>query len=188
MAGQARFALLCRGGRSKHDGAKGRNASRPQLRAASAELRQHPNLRRRRLRHPALAVQPCPVLLSPPRVGPRTGDPPAPPCARVAGGGSHGQRSSRGLSALGACSGHEAGDSKGQQWCPADNCALALTSANAQEQQRPRGHAVYGMQGVRGSNPLSSTRHNATSTPALSAICQRFARKRGPWSLEHSLC
>jgi hypothetical protein len=29
-----------------------------------------------------------------------------------------------------------------------------------------------GMQGVRGSNPLSSTRHNASSTPALSAICQ----------------
>ena len=44
-----------------------------------------------------------------------------------------------------------------------------------------------GMQGVRGSNPLSSTRHNATSTPALSVICQRFARKRGPWPLEHSL-
>jgi hypothetical protein len=37
-----------------------------------------------------------------------------------------------------------------------------------------------GMQGVRGSNPLSSTRHNASSPSALSAICQRFARKRGP--------
>jgi hypothetical protein len=37
-----------------------------------------------------------------------------------------------------------------------------------------------GMQGVRGSNPLSSTRHNATSTLALSVVCQRFARKCGP--------
>ena len=45
----------------------------------------------------------------------------------------------------------------------------------------------HGMQGVRGSNPLSSTRHNASSPSALSAICQRFARKRGPWPLEHSL-
>jgi hypothetical protein len=36
---------------------------------------------------------------------------------------------------------------------------------------------AHGMQGVRGSNPLSSTRHNATSTPALSAICQRFASR-----------
>ena len=35
---------------------------------------------------------------------------------------------------------------------------------------------INGMQGVRGSNPLSSTRHNVTSTSALSVICQRFAR------------
>jgi hypothetical protein len=48
--------------------------------------------------------------------------------------------------------------------------------------------SINGMQGVKGSNPLSSTRHNAISTPALNAICQRFARKRGPWPLEHSLC
>jgi hypothetical protein len=30
----------------------------------------------------------------------------------------------------------------------------------------------HGMQGVRGSNPLSSTRHNASSTLALSAIAR----------------
>ena len=46
--------------------------------------------------------------------------------------------------------------------------------------------SLDGMQGVRGSNPLSSTRHNASSPSALSAICQRFARKRGPRPLEHS--
>jgi hypothetical protein len=39
--------------------------------------------------------------------------------------------------------------------------------------------SLDGMQGVRGSNPLSSTRHNASPATALSAICQRFARKRG---------
>jgi hypothetical protein len=38
--------------------------------------------------------------------------------------------------------------------------------------------SLDGMQGVRGSNPLSSTRHNASSTPALSAVCQQFASKR----------
>jgi hypothetical protein len=51
----------------------------------------------------------------------------------------------------------EAGDSKGQQRCPADSCALALTSREGSEQRRSAGHAVHGMQGVRGSNPLSST-------------------------------
>jgi hypothetical protein len=40
--------------------------------------------------------------------------------------------------------------------------------------------SLDGMQGVRGSNPLSSTRHNASPALALSAICQRFARKRCP--------
>ena len=38
----------------------------------------------------------------------------------------------------------------------------------------PRWHAR-----VRGSNPLSSLRHNASSPSALSIVCQRFARKRG---------
>jgi hypothetical protein len=57
----------------------------------------------------------------------------------------------------GAWLGHEPGDTKGQQRSQADSCDLAMTSANALEQQRSRRHAVYGMQGVRGSNPLSST-------------------------------
>jgi hypothetical protein len=78
--------------------------------------------------------------------------------------------------APGAYLGHGPGDSKGQQRYRAVTRDLALTSANAREQQRPWAHAVYGMQGVRGSNPLSSTRHNASPTFALSAVCQRFAR------------
>jgi hypothetical protein len=52
---------------------------------------------------------------------------------------------------LGACLGHEAGDSKGQQRCPADSCALALTSSEGSEQRRSPGHTVYGMQGVNAS-------------------------------------
>src|SRR5215211_910202 len=70
--------------------------------------------------------------------------------------------------APGAWLGHEPGDTKGQQRSQADSRELAMTGANALEQQRSRRHAVHGMQGVRGSNPLSSTRHNASSTSALS--------------------
>jgi hypothetical protein len=70
--------------------------------------------------------------------------------------------------------------------------AARLTLGFARGREVTRGTtnhpSINGLQGVRGSNPLSSTRHNATSTPALSALCQRFARKRGPWPLEHSLC
>jgi hypothetical protein len=50
--------------------------------------------------------------------------------------------------ALGARLGHGAGDSKGQQGCPAGSCALALTSGEGWEQRHSPGHAVYGMQGV----------------------------------------
>ena len=51
--------------------------------------------------------------------------------------------------ALGAYSGHAAGDSKGQQRFAAGSGALALASGEGSEQQRSRGHAVHGMQGVR---------------------------------------
>ena len=57
--------------------------------------------------------------------------------------------------APGAWLGHEPGDTKGQQRSQADSRDLAMTSANALEQQRSRRHAVYGMQGVRSSKPLS---------------------------------
>ena len=67
--------------------------------------------------------------------------------------------------APGACLGHEPGDTKGQQRSQADSRNLAMTSANALEQQRSRRHAVYGMQGVRGSNPLSSTTTAAWGCP-----------------------
>jgi hypothetical protein len=55
--------------------------------------------------------------------------------------------------APGACLGHEPGDTKGQQRYRAVGRDLAMTSANALEQQRSRRHAVYGMQGVRVQNP-----------------------------------
>jgi hypothetical protein len=48
----------------------------------------------------------------------------------------------------GACLGHEAGDSEGQQRYRAVSRDLTMTSANAREQQRPWAHAVYGMQVV----------------------------------------
>jgi hypothetical protein len=50
--------------------------------------------------------------------------------------------------APGACLGHEPGGTKGQQRSQADSRDLAMTSANALEQQRSRWHAVYGMQEV----------------------------------------
>jgi hypothetical protein len=55
--------------------------------------------------------------------------------------------------APGAWLGHEPGDSNGQQRSQADGRDLAMTSANALEQQRSRRHAVYGMQEVRGLDP-----------------------------------
>jgi hypothetical protein len=58
----------------------------------------------------------------------------------------------------GACLGYGAGDNTRQLRYRAGSRDLTLTSGNAQEQQRSWGHAVYGMQGVRGSSPLSSTR------------------------------
>jgi hypothetical protein len=61
------------------------------------------------------------------------------------------------LGRAGACSGHELADSRGQQRYRAGSRDSALTSGEGSEQRRARGHAVHGMQGVRGSNPLSST-------------------------------
>jgi hypothetical protein len=43
-----------------------------------------------------------------------------------------------------------------------------------------KGCGWHGMQGVRGSNPLSSTRHNASPPSALSAVCQQSASQRPP--------
>jgi hypothetical protein len=73
----------------------------------------------------------------------------------------------------GAHLGHGARDSRGQPRFPTDSRESAFTSVNAREQQPLCGHAVYGMQGVRGSNPLSST----TTTPQVTAppfIQRRF--------------
>jgi hypothetical protein len=65
----------------------------------------------------------------------------------------------------GACLGHGAGDSTGQLRYRAGSRDLTLTSGNAQEEQRSWGHAVYGMQGVRGSTP-SAPRSSSADQPA----------------------
>jgi hypothetical protein len=56
--------------------------------------------------------------------------------------------------------------------------AQRATTTAARQPHPPwlRPSAVHGMQEARGSNPLSSTSHNASSTSALGAACQRFAR------------
>jgi hypothetical protein len=55
--------------------------------------------------------------------------------------------------------------------------ACQFTCADAVDQHPARNHTVYGMQGVRGSNPLSSTRHNAFATPALFGACQQIVSR-----------
>jgi hypothetical protein len=40
-----------------------------------------------------------------------------------------------------------------------------------------RGRLVNGMQGVRGSNPLSSTRHNASAGHPLRVVCQQIVSR-----------
>jgi hypothetical protein len=37
--------------------------------------------------------------------------------------------------------------------------------------------SINGMQGVRGSNPLSSTRHNATAGHPIRAVCQQIVSR-----------
>jgi hypothetical protein len=76
-----------------------------------------------------------------------------------------------------ACLGHEAGDSKGQQRCPAVSRALALTSGNAREQQRSWERAVCGMQGFRGST-LGASNLPATSPRVASRGSSALARFR----------
>jgi hypothetical protein len=73
--------------------------------------------------------------------------------------------------APGAWLGHGPGDTKGQQRSQADSRDLAMTSANALEQQRSRRHAVYGMQGVSHSvSPSTSVRLLARVGQLLSPV------------------
>jgi hypothetical protein len=67
----------------------------------------------------------------------------------------------RSTGSAGAHLGHAAGDSKGQPRSLMDPSTWQLTCANAFTLDPARHHAVYGMQGVRGSNPLSSPPHLA---------------------------
>ena len=60
--------------------------------------------------------------------------------------------------APGAWLGHEPGDTKGQRRSQADSRDLAMTSANALEQQRSRRHAVYGMKEVTAEIGLASAK------------------------------
>ena len=99
-AGPARVWLALAGRCSMHDGAAEAQASRAGLRAAGAQLRQRPHLRRGRLHDPALALQPCPLLFTPSRLGPGPGDWPSPPRAGVAGAAGPGRRYSCGLRVL----------------------------------------------------------------------------------------
>ena len=59
--------------------------------------------------------------------------------------------------------------------------AARLTSVIARGREVTRGGtnhpSINGMQGVRGSNPLSSTRHNASAGPPLRAICQQIVSR-----------
>jgi hypothetical protein len=48
------------------------------------------------------------------------------------------------------------------------------------------GWLVNGMQGVRGSNPLSSTRHNASPSLPLRVVCQQIVSKSRVVTVEHS--
>jgi hypothetical protein len=58
---------------------------------------------------------------------------------------------------VGAHLGHAPTDSSGQPRSTTDPSACRFTCADAVDQHPARNHTVYGMQGVRGSNPLSST-------------------------------
>jgi hypothetical protein len=57
-----------------------------------------------------------------------------------------------------------------------DNDVIIYTLASRNEGETFQSLAINGMQGVRGSNPLSSTRHNASAGLPLRVVCQRFAR------------
>ena len=77
----------------------------------------------------------------------------------------------------GAHLGHAPGDSNGQSRLSADSSTWRLTCANAVDLHPVRDHTVYGMQGVRGSNPLSSTRHDASAVLPLRARRQQIVSR-----------
>jgi hypothetical protein len=70
-----------------------------------------------------------------------------------------------------------------RQGTPADiavTCGNLSSTAHLLESPPPvpiQGHTVHGMQGVRGSNPLSSTRHNASAALPLRAVCQQIVSR-----------
>jgi hypothetical protein len=68
---------------------------------------------------------------------------------------------------VGAHLGHAPTDSSGQPRSTTDPSACRFTCADAVDQHPARNHTVYGMQGVRGSNPLSSTTVRYSNTDLL---------------------
>ena len=78
---------------------------------------------------------------------------------------------------VGAHLGHAPTDSSGQPRSTTDPSACRFTCADAVDQHPARNHTVYGMQGVRGSNPLSSTRHNASTALPLRVVCQQIVSR-----------
>jgi hypothetical protein len=73
--GRERVCPTWVGEQSKHGCAETQwQTPRRRRRTDGARIRRHPNLRRGRLHHPALPVQPRPALRDPPRVGPAGGD------------------------------------------------------------------------------------------------------------------
>jgi hypothetical protein len=69
------------------------------------------------------------------------------------------------------------GDTKGQPRSQAVSRDPAMTSANALEQQRSRRHAVYGIQGVRGSNPSAPL---TTTAQVAAQYCWSTSPPRAP--------
>jgi hypothetical protein len=79
----------------------------------------------------------------------------------------------------GAYLGHEAGDNKGQQRCPAGSRDLALTSGEGSEQRRSPGHTVYGMQ-VLPANALAIDLPNEDAPTPMNRVDKPLERSSLP--------
>ena len=92
-----------------------------------------------------------PAKLEPAEPARRSGSPAAAGSGSCQRGGRQSGRAPQNPVPPGVYLGHDAGDSRGQQRYRAASRALAVISANAWEQRRPRAHTVHGMQEVRDS-------------------------------------
>jgi hypothetical protein len=84
--------------------------------------------------------------------------------------------------------GREPADTSGQPRSRTASSAWRLTCTNAIRPQRSWPRSVHGMQGVRGSNPLSSTRHNASAGHPRGSDCgTNQLRAPGPCACQPGL-